>query len=163
MVKNHVWTKKEYFINVQIKKVYHRVGFQKKFQSAPDTLVRCKTKEEINKKNFIIFLFPLLFFVKHKCPYMIKSSFPKKIMWTSIFIQVWTLIFMCLLVTKVFEEKNLVKWSYKPFVKLKFMFWCPPMILPIFCKNLIKQDNRAFLMQRMLHNMFLQYYSTVLG
>ena len=47
-------------------------GSEKNFQSAPETIVGCKTKEEIDKKNFIIFLFSLLFFVKHKCPYMIK-------------------------------------------------------------------------------------------
>ena len=27
-------------------------GSEKKFQSGPETLVRCKTKEEINKKKF---------------------------------------------------------------------------------------------------------------
>ena len=68
-------------------------GSEKNFQSAPETLVRCKTKEEINKKNFIIFLFPLLFFVKHKCPYMIKWYFNQKI-WKSYFSYIFWLLYI---------------------------------------------------------------------
>ena len=120
-------------------------GSEKNFQSGPETLVRCKTKEEINKKNFIIFLFPLLFFVKHKCPYMIKWYFNQKI-WKSYFSYIFWLVYIYpFRWQNLFLKKKLSKYSYKSFVKLKLILGVPTWYSHHFVKIWYFQVFRALL------------------
>ena len=64
---------------------------------------------------------------------------------------------------RIIETKSLVKYKFKPFVKLIIHIWCPDMIFQKISQNLVLKMLRVFLIKMELHNIFLEHVKAVKG